>query len=466
MRAQSVAIRFEQAVYGSFPFWDKGYAVLARSPGCRPEWVAELCAACQRFGERPGGVVAVGGLFAIRLACGPWMIVGVGSPGSDDRGRPGALAFHALFVSPRDYRRAGCNPFALAGALRDDWSAATRDLPAGTWTVAPVEPSSGPPDPRAGSIAIALANGRRVAIESTTPIDALARQVWTALPERARRRASLATWAFGNGNRFDLVALPRLAGVERDASYLDPSVLDLEKDSEEARVPLGRDVDSRPVRRAILLACAAILAGIILGLLWRRGDGLARSLPETPASRPSHAPQPEPPDRSAYDKAQDDPDERRRVSEALAALADRFGVAGVSARAHDPTALMTLLSDRLRYRGPTLSADELARLSARADRDGRHAMLWHARIARFADDRPLPYDFAQGPLRWQLDTLAWSFHLDPVRAGSGRSAAEVPDALSEALAVDVLLNHPSPALSASHPALLAYHRFLRGLPRR
>ena len=71
--APSVTIRYEQAVYGSFPFWDKGYAVLAQSPGCRPEWLAELREACQRFGERPGGVAEaeVRGLFALRLASGP-----------------------------------------------------------------------------------------------------------------------------------------------------------------------------------------------------------------------------------------------------------------------------------------------------------------------------------------------------------------------------------------------------------
>jgi Raf kinase inhibitor-like YbhB/YbcL family protein len=33
-------------------------------------------------------------------------------------------------------------------------------------------------------------------------------------------------------------------------------------------------------------------------------------------------------------------------------------------------------------------------------------------VRRFTDDRALPKGFARGPLRWQLDTLAWSFHLD------------------------------------------------------
>ena len=44
-------VSFEQAVYGSFPFWDQGYALLASSPGCRPEWLEEFQAACRRYGE-------------------------------------------------------------------------------------------------------------------------------------------------------------------------------------------------------------------------------------------------------------------------------------------------------------------------------------------------------------------------------------------------------------------------------
>jgi hypothetical protein len=209
---RSVAIRYEQAVYGSFPFWDKGYAVLAQSEGCRPEWISALRTACQRFGERPRAVAAaeVRGLFALRLASGPWMITGVGSPGRDDHGRPGALAFHALFLSPREYRRADCNPFALAGALRTDWTAATRDLPSGTWTITPSDPVGSPDDPQAAQITAALVRGEQVVLESPAPIDALARQVWHSLPGRVRQKASVATWAFANGNRFDLVALPRL----------------------------------------------------------------------------------------------------------------------------------------------------------------------------------------------------------------------------------------------------------------
>ena len=55
-----VKVRFEQAVYGSFPFWHRGYAVLAHSAGCRPEWLAELRTVCQRCGEPPAGLIAGG----------------------------------------------------------------------------------------------------------------------------------------------------------------------------------------------------------------------------------------------------------------------------------------------------------------------------------------------------------------------------------------------------------------------
>src|SRR5205823_4022668 len=99
----------------------------------------------------------------------------------------------------------------------------------------PSGPPMSPQNDRIRRIAEALARGRRVAIEADGPIDAMAEAVWRALPDRVRRRASVATWAFGNGNRFDLVALPRLAGVALDASYVDPATLDVAEQRSEAR---------------------------------------------------------------------------------------------------------------------------------------------------------------------------------------------------------------------------------------
>ena len=221
----------EQAVYGSFPFWDRGYAVLAQSPGCRPEWLAELRAACQRFGERPGGRRR-GRPGCSRSGCraGPWVIVGVGSPGSDDRGGPGRWRSTRLFLSPRDYRKAGVRPVRpRRGACGTTGRPRRATCPPGRLddraSGPPAEPTRPIPAPR--RIAAALARGRRVALEAAAPIDDLARQVWHALARAgSARRASVATWAFGNGNRFDLVALPRLAGVALDASYVATSTLE------------------------------------------------------------------------------------------------------------------------------------------------------------------------------------------------------------------------------------------------
>ena len=228
MMPSAVNVRFEQAVYGSFPFWSRGYGVLARSADCRPEWLAALKSACQRYGERPAGVADADALFAKRTDRGPWMIVGVSPQGDDDAGRPGALAFHALFVAPWTYARAGADPFAFGGILRRDWSPADLDatLPPGSEIIrrAAYRPSSDPGlpvvDERREPIVDALCQGRRIAVQSAGPIDALARDVWRALPFRVRLRASVATWAFDNANRFDLVALPKLAGVVRDPSDL------------------------------------------------------------------------------------------------------------------------------------------------------------------------------------------------------------------------------------------------------
>ncbi len=219
-----MTLHFEQAVYGSFPFWNRGYGVLAHSAGCRPEWLAELRYVCQRYGEPPAHTAHSGGFFALPLESGPWLIAGVCPQGSDDLGRPGALAFHALFVGRWSYRWAGGNPFSFAHALRGDWHAEDqqRALPRGELSCPfPFKERRARAlhdDARAASIAMALANGRRVVVQTNAPIDLLARDVWSRLPGRVRMRSSVATWAFDTGNNFDLVALPKLTGVALENS--------------------------------------------------------------------------------------------------------------------------------------------------------------------------------------------------------------------------------------------------------
>jgi hypothetical protein len=427
-------VRLEQLVYGSFPFWDRGYDVLARSPGCRAECVAEVLAACRRFGEAPAGVTPAPALFSVALPSGPRAIVGVEPQGVDDRGRPGALAFHALLVEPRDYRKAGANPFAFAGALRRDWSA-DATLAAIAWTVETPESAIPPTDPRARRVVEALSKGRRVALESSEPIDSLARSVWPSLPGSVRRKGSVATWAFGNANRFDLVALPRLAGVELDRSYLDPASIDAE--------PAGFPRRPLPYYYKGALVVATLAGVVGAGWAWH-GWREPRALPATPAPR------------SVDTGSTIGPAERSRIVDRLEDLADRLEIGG----SNEPGDLLARISTQFHYPGPFLTPGELARLAAEGDPDRDRALDWHERLTRtFADDRPLPGDFAGLPLARQLDRLAWSFHLGP-----SIEPETVPGALLEALSRPGPIR-PTP-LAARYPALSDYARFLGKLPRR
>lgn len=217
------SIRYEQAVYGSFPFWSRGYATLAASKGCPPDWLEAMRTACQRFGERPSGVDRFQSRFVLPIDRSTRMIVQVDSTTQDDHGRPGALVFHALFVSSWSYRRAGASPWAFAPAFRTDWTADDQDadLPQGSLKPARLGPEpEDPPDPRVAPIVEALTARRSVVVQSSQPADALFQAVWRRLPGRARRRTSVATWVFGNANPFTLLAVPRLGALRLNGDEL------------------------------------------------------------------------------------------------------------------------------------------------------------------------------------------------------------------------------------------------------
>ncbi len=459
------AVSIEQAVYGSFPFRDQGYAMLSASPGCRSEWLVDFRIACQNLGERPSGAVEAPALFSLRLRSGPRVVVGVFPQGRDDRGRPGALAFHGLFLSSRVYRALGADPFVFQGLLKGDWDGETSLTPA---TFQPSASTLAPlvEDPRASRIATALIKGRRVAIESPGPIDDLARQVWQSLPKKPRSKLSVSTWAFGNGNRFDFLAAPRLVGLSFDRSYLDPLSFEGMLENEETAETVTPSLWCSPAALTVLgLAAALALGGVAMALRGvddrdvssPRPSKAASTLPESAGGMP-------PPSTPLADE---DPVEHRRAAEAIANLADRFELDdGIS---RDPSELMERFARVLRYRGPLLSEAERKELARDTGHDAALALRWDAHVRKFLDDRTLPPAFRDGPIRRQIDTLAWSFHAeneakDPGGTVPKRSAAEVAHALVEALAIDLPLR-PSP-LAERFPALAEYLVFLNRLPRR
>ena len=440
-------LELDQLVYGSFPFRAGGYDVLARSSGCSAEVVGEVVAACRRYGQPPSSEAARPSLFALPLPSGPWAIVGVRPQGDDDRGRPGALAFHALIVARRDYRRAGSDPFAFAGAHRGDWSTATAaDLPRARCRVEPVPaPDRVGADPKARRIAAAIARRRRVAVEEPGPIDELARAVWTLLPARARRRATVATWAFAAENRFDLVALPRLAGVALDRTYVAPGGIDL---PDFAPNPRPRYDIRAPGAVAVATAGLVVVGALTAAWIAFGRDQGRLPPPPAPVAEEAEADPAEPPLPAG---------ELARVRRGLDALAERFAGFDLGPPT-DAGAFLARLADALHYHGPVLIPTERDAIAADPDPDKVRALAWHDQIRRFRDDQPWPGRFGSLALPRQLAAVARSFHLDPDTPPSA-----VPDALIAVLARPGLIR-PTP-LAARFPTLSDYARFLARLPR-
>jgi hypothetical protein len=430
--------------------------------------VNEFKMVCQRYGE-PSRVVfdLWGACFSLRLASGPWAIVGVSGQGVDDHGRPGALAFHGLFVTPREFRKVGFDPFALAGALRREWGPLT-SLSLGVYSIEPEATTSPEPTADARLIRDALVAGRRVVFESPGPATSLVRSAWLLLREGHRSRLSVATFAFGNGNQFDLMALPHVTVSGLDSSYVDLNTLRqsaLEAGNQTERALRAEAADGRRLlnlpRLLIALACVTIGAVAVGVGLVRSGDRL-----RIPAAKsPSLVSVPQvPPALGLYGSERLDAGERRRVADGLVELAERFGVMNTSKAALDDSgALMVLISERLRYRGRELSAEECSRLrrEPRVGSERERALALHEHIALFRADRSFPAQFSSGPTRWQVDVLSWSFHVEP---DSRLSPSEGVAMLADALAVPVSAR-PSP-LSDRYPALEDYTRFLRRFPRR
>jgi hypothetical protein len=215
-------------VYGSFPFWDRGYALLGRSDGCPDAWVRAFVLACQRFGEPPRGVTRVGGVFSVTLGEGALGLVGPSLAGADDHGRPQALAFHGILLGASDLARLDGLPLLASREIRCGWDRADPALKPGTFEV-PRRPLWRWRRPEPAEIdrliAEVLLRGGKVAIESQEPVEGLVAGVWPLLGSRGRRGKTFATWSFSNDNQHDLLAAPRLHGLD-----LTPGTLALPAD--------------------------------------------------------------------------------------------------------------------------------------------------------------------------------------------------------------------------------------------
>lgn len=482
-RTRRWKIAAEEAVFGSFPFRPGGYGVLHRSRGCRESWIRALREAASAFGEPPRDAEpAREGIFTRFLDDGTWMVVRAGAPGTDDRGRPGAMRFHARFLKPRDAARLRHDPFALAHTLRLDWTDRQAD-PNGTRSAEPVEieteipipipiaienrirteietdprlrkPEHPDHDDRAGKIAWRLARGERVAIGEPPEIAAeLAREAWARLPSRARRRRTLTTLAFHWNLPHDLVAgAPRAGWPDRarEAGYRPDSELGdspaLAPGEEAAR-------EARRQHRGIAAMIALVLVAVLVSRI-----GCGESPVPNPDSPSPSADDPRPgrfaPARYASIPELDETD-MRRLRAGLEEAALVLGAGAPENLRDEPTDAdwMRHIAETLRHPGPPVDPPP----------DRPRAAEWERHLRHFRPGRELPPDFEAGPARRRLDILLWSFRLDDDPALARIPETEIPALLVQRLSRPF----PLPEVRDDDPApLKAQAAFLERLPRR
>lgn len=202
----------EQALYGVAP--GRGYGFLAVSPGFLPTWRAAAEKLCTSYGE-PNGVSFPGAIFALPLVPGRIAIVEVRDQGTDDRGRPGALAFRILAVPLELYRDRAADPFWIAEQCPADWAArdslpslAPPALPP-VRTVATLRPILQRDDSAflLGGVQ-ALLDGSRLFIPRARPEPELVRALWELVPTNSREDFWPCTFTFRPRPEFHIQVAP------------------------------------------------------------------------------------------------------------------------------------------------------------------------------------------------------------------------------------------------------------------
>jgi hypothetical protein len=330
-------IDLEQAIYGSQG--GRGYRFLGRSPGFQDQWLTLAERLCMGFGERPAGIACPAAVFAQPLDKQHVAVVQVADQGSDDAGRPGALAFRLLVVPARAYLYLGGDPFAIAALFPPSWQAReglptlslpTEPLPART--VAQVQEVLQRPDsPTLLGGAQALVDGGRIVFPRATPDEGIIRGLWQLLPTSTRARLWPASFAFSNRLGFHALATPQVTDDYADFVHEEQA-----GDYPEGRYELGvqmaaeagdqAELDAlfrRPSRHetwrlALFLLAVSVLLTVGLNLFGPvPAPPPAASLegsvtiPGLPPAEQCHTP---------------DPNERTRVIEQLRQLAGRLNV--------------------------------------------------------------------------------------------------------------------------------------------
>lgn len=461
----TVTVTCEQAVYGSFPFRDQGYDILTATAGCKPEWIEAFARYCRELGQPPSEVAPLVDhlLFARKIPSGPWVVALGSAQGCDDRGRPGAWAFHCIFLSNRDYGSIGATPFALRPLLTDRFYPGMILDSGPADVVRSTEPSEITEDPAKIRW---ISRGRKLRYVSSQDTFAVTERFWHSLGIGTRKRRSLTTWSFRSDTPFHWSCI----SFHRPAEALelqDRSTWFFSPDDVTAQPTPARSGFCFRYFRAGIGAVA-----IVPLILWSCALLTGGKQQQVPTISGQSFHEPDAPPRAVNILAQLPADVRVYLKERLTDWAERLEANDVENFDLGIGTVASNIVRAMRYDGPMITG-ELAIIDAETERIDV-ARIYKDTIASLATIRTWPegadMQVEKSPLH-ALATLAWC-----VRSDELMHSAEKIRTVSEArLWFDRLRSHifppsippelPSTGMESRFPELTEYRLHLSRVSR-
>ncbi|MFM7127736.1 MAG: hypothetical protein ACKO0V_00080 [bacterium] len=403
-------IECEQAIYGSFPFWDKGYALLAASDGCQKSWLDEFIRLCRSLGQPPGEASPEidSLLFASPLSSGQWVVALGSAQGCDDRGRPGAWAFHALFLSRADYRRAGASPFAFETCFRKRFQ---KEISLEKLAIEIATDKSHFVKSNSATIHRTIINtmkqSKRIRIlDENTSINSF-REFWCVLPEKIRLARSITTMSFRHHSDFDIAAMKPAAWPtdlaanrhEITAMTFQEIFAPVERSPARPIIPLQLPKWHLPKRTKRIGVIVSLFVLCLAGLINCNFHSSERPVETRDISSSKSD---EPPAPLRFQALPEKPDLTHAVHEELIDMAERLHLE-IDAKAESASQIAARVAAAMRYQGPLV-----AQKIDSGKPGSQQATQMDKAIRRFSEMKPWPTSEDSSPsARLALANLAW-----------------------------------------------------------
>jgi hypothetical protein len=397
----------EQAVYGSEG--TSGYRFLAKSPGFLDNWQSPAQQLCTAFGERPAGVACPLCVFAQPFGPRHVAVVQVADHGRDDAGRPGTLRFRLLIVPQNLYTALEGDPFLIADAYPPPWDT-KESLPALTWTagappkrtVAMLEKVLNVPNSATLlGAAQALVDGSHVVFARSEPDASILRNLWALLPSSSRCELWPATFAFGNVEAFNAVAVPT-ALAPTDPQWIHE---DQAGDYPEGRYELNlqiavetgnqRDLDHLLARKTRwhMIKLAAVMVIVLLGIFLLVPVIMDKFGLKAPAPRSTPPPALSLPPKEECPPLSDR--ERHDLAAKLQELAERLHIKDVPGGDSDQELTETLAALDAKLPAPEPKRDHQPLYEYGPIQRQLRALLWSRGVADYNKPQPNTVELAE-----------------------------------------------------------------------